>query len=333
MDIEQDNGNINAQILAQTTAEQEQKKRIVRFILACAGVSFPNSTWYVYVIQVLGLAAQGWVLYILISFLKIYANNDDIDGRLIVQLQTFYILDLFIQVFPWCYLCFLTRSSERQYLDKIIENLTVKWWMVAVPFVPNLAIALLVSLWRGGAIWFFFLFFLFLPASISILMLFAYVAEFEKNLPMIRSINDIKENVLTYQKETREKIKLMNIALLIPNVSFWAFITLDFFWLMVDNLENNYTHDAVFYAIVTVFNLLFTLSFLVPPVAFTHVVNDFVTRLDKQFCEEDNGVLGWLRSSKHGWEVFSVEMSPEMMTRILYVVVGACLTYFSKKIF
>ena len=114
MDIEQDNGNINAQILAQTTAEQEQKKRIVRFILACAGVSFLNSTWYVYVIQVLGLAAQGWVLYML--SLNI--------------LRTFYMLNLFIQVFPWCYLCFLTRSSERQYLDKIIENLTVKWWML-----------------------------------------------------------------------------------------------------------------------------------------------------------------------------------------------------------
>ena len=320
MDIEQDNGNINAQILAQTTAEQEQKKRIVRFILACAGVSFPNSTWYVYVIQVLGLAAQGWVLYML--SLNI--------------LRTFYMLNLFIQVFPWCYLCFLTRSSERQYLNKIIENLTVKWWMVAVPFVPNLAIALLVSLQRGGAIGFFFVFFLFLPASISILMLFAYVAEFEKNLPMIRSINDIKENVLTYQKETREKIKLMNIALLIPNVSLWAFITLYFFWLMVDDLENNYYASKDFpwyYAIGTVFNLLFTLSFLVPSVAFTHVVNDFVTRLDKQFCEEDNGVLGWLRSSKHGWEVFSVEMSPKMMTRILYVVMGACLIYFSKKIF
>ena len=47
-------------ILARTTAEQERKTRWVRCALALlVGVSFPNSAWYVYALQVVGLGAQG----------------------------------------------------------------------------------------------------------------------------------------------------------------------------------------------------------------------------------------------------------------------------------
>ena len=62
MELEDGNGNINEHILARTTAEQERKTRWVRCGIALVGVSFPNSAWYVYAIQVLGLLCQTGVL-------------------------------------------------------------------------------------------------------------------------------------------------------------------------------------------------------------------------------------------------------------------------------
>ena len=70
MEIEDgvEHDNINAHILARTTAEQERKTRWVRCALALlVGVSFPNSAWYVYVLQVIGLGAKGWCLYVWIK--------------------------------------------------------------------------------------------------------------------------------------------------------------------------------------------------------------------------------------------------------------------------
>ena len=72
----------------------------------------------------------------------------------------------------------------------------------------------------------------------SILLLFAYVVEFEKQLPIIESIEDIKDKVLRYEKDIQDKIFKINIGLILPNVIFWAFVTLDDLWFMVDNIEN-----------------------------------------------------------------------------------------------
>ena len=69
-----------------------------------------------------------------------------------------------------------------------------------------------------------------LPSSISILLVFAYVVEFEKQLPMIESIDDIKEKILRYETEIQDKINLINWGLILPNVIFWVFETLDVFW-------------------------------------------------------------------------------------------------------
>ena len=88
MELEDGNGNINEHILARTTAEQERKTRVVRCGIALVGVSFPNSAWYVYVIQVLGLAGQGWSLYAWINLQDYYATNDEIDDELDTQTQT-----------------------------------------------------------------------------------------------------------------------------------------------------------------------------------------------------------------------------------------------------
>ena len=70
--------NIEAHILARTTAEQERKTRWVRCALALlVGVSFPNSAWYVYALQVVGLGTQGWGLYVLIHWDDYGATHDD----------------------------------------------------------------------------------------------------------------------------------------------------------------------------------------------------------------------------------------------------------------
>ena len=87
MELEDGNGNINEHILARTTAEQERKTRWVRCGIALVGVSFPNSAWYVYVIQVLGLAGQGWSLYVWIYWEDYLATNDEIDDEYDAQYQ------------------------------------------------------------------------------------------------------------------------------------------------------------------------------------------------------------------------------------------------------
>ena len=142
MDIEDGvvHDNIDAHILARTTAEQERKTRWVRCALALVGVSFPNSAWYVYALQVVGLGTQGWSLYVWINGEDYVATNDEIDDELDAQYQTGYLLAIFIQVFPWCFLCYLTRSDERHFLNDVIKNLTMPWWMYLLPFVANLAI-------------------------------------------------------------------------------------------------------------------------------------------------------------------------------------------------
>ena len=80
MEIEDgvEHDNIEAHILARTTAEQERKTRWVRCALALlVGVSFPNSAWYVYALQVVGLGTQGWSLYVYINSDNYYATHDD----------------------------------------------------------------------------------------------------------------------------------------------------------------------------------------------------------------------------------------------------------------
>ena len=70
--------NIEAHILARTTAEQERKTRWVRCALALlVGVSFPNSAWYVYALQVVGLGTQGWCLSVWVYFEDNDATHDD----------------------------------------------------------------------------------------------------------------------------------------------------------------------------------------------------------------------------------------------------------------
>ena len=52
------------------------------------------------------------------------ATNDEIDDESDAQGQTNILLTIFIQVFPWCFLCYLTRSNERHTLNDIMKKLT-----------------------------------------------------------------------------------------------------------------------------------------------------------------------------------------------------------------
>ena len=320
--------NMNAHILARTTAEQERKTRWVRCALALVGVSFPDSAWYVYALQVVGLGTQGFVLIYLIYAEDQVATYDDIDDEVDVQAQTNMLLRIFIQVFPWCFLCYLTRSHERHTLNDMVKNLTMPWWMYVLPFVANLATCVENAAIPGQrAFWFFVGLITWLPASMSILPVFAYVLEFEKQLPTIESIEDIKDKVLRYETTIQDKIFKINVGLIIPNVLFWLFLTLDSFWYMVDYIKYKYYYEAVLYGFITVFNFLFALTFLLPPVYHTYVMNKFVSTLDKTYCGEDAGnVLPWLKDKESGWKTAYILISPMLLARICYVVGAAILT-------
>ena len=165
-----------------------------------------------------------------------------------------------------------------------------------------------------------------LPSCIAILLVFAYVVEFEKQLPVIESIDDIKDKILRYETEIQDKINKINWGLILPNVIFWVFLTLDSFWLMVDFIENQTYDWAVYNGLYTFFNFLYALTFLIPPVYFTYVMNTFVSNLDKQYCEQDTGVLGWLRNKKLGWNLIFINISPQLFGRLGAVLGAAVLT-------
>ena len=318
--------NIEAHILARTTAEQERKTRWVRCALALlVGVSFPNSAWYVYALQVVGLGTQGWGLYVWIHFEDYLATHDD---EYDVQNQTNDLLVIFAQVFPWCFLCYLTRSHERHTLNDMVKNLTMHWWMYVLPFVANLAICVEDAAIPGDrTLWFFTQLFNQLPASMSILLVFAYVVEFEKQLPIIESIEDIKDKVLRYEKDVQGKVFLINIGLILPNVIFWVFQTLDNFWFMVDQIEYKYYDWAVYNGLWTFFNFLFALTFLLPPVYHTYVMKKFVSSLDTAYCGEDTAnVLGWLSRKELGWKTAYILISPTLLARMCYVIGAGILT-------
>ena len=127
--------------------------------------------------------------------------------------------------------------------------------------------------------------------------------EFEKQLPIIESIEDIKDKVLRYEKDIQDKIFKINIGLILPNVIFWAFVTLDDLWFMVDNTENKQYDGAVNHGFITFFNFLFALTFLLPPVYHTSVMNKFVSSLDTAYCGEDTAnVLGWMSRKELRWK-------------------------------
>ena len=208
----------------------------------------------------------------------------------------------------------------------MVKNLTMPWWMYVLPFAANLAICVEEAA-GWGVFWFFLNLISQNPACTSILLLFAYVVEFEKQLPIIESIEDIKDKVLRYEEDIKDKIFKINIGLILPNVIFWEFFTLDQFWFLVDMIENKHYDWAVFFVFFTFFSFLFALSFLLPPVYHTNVMKKFVSNLDTTFCGEDTAnVLGWLSRKELGWKVFSAEMSPQLLKRIVYVIGVGILT-------
>ena len=208
----------------------------------------------------------------------------------------------------------------------MVKNLTMPWWMYVLPFAANLAICVEEAA-GWGVFWFFLNLISQNPACMSILLLFAYVVEFEKQLPIIESIEDIKDKVLRYEKDIQDKIFKINIGLILPNVIFWAFVTLDDLWFMVDNIENKQYDGAVNHGFITFFNFLFALTFLLPPVYHTSVMNKFVSSLDTAYCGEDTAnVLGWLSRKELGWKTAYILISPMLLARICYVTGVAILT-------
>ena len=184
----------------------------------------------------------------------------------------------------------------------MVKNLTMPWWMYVLPFAANLAICVEEAA-GWGVFWFFLNLISQNPACMSILLLFAYVVEFEKQLPITESIEDIKDKVLRYEKDIQDKIFKINIGLILPNVIFWAFVTLDDLWFMVDNIENKQYDGAVNHGFITFFNFLFALTFLLPPVYHTSVMNKFVSSLDTAYCGEDTAnVLGWMSRKELRWK-------------------------------
>ena len=123
------------------TVDQE-KTCVIRCVLALAGVSFPNSASCVYVIQVFGLLLQAGVLLWLILNEDYYANVEEghkttnanatitIDDERDIQIQAHILLVALIQVFPWCFLCYLTRPNERHCLDQAVCFVSCPFFLI-----------------------------------------------------------------------------------------------------------------------------------------------------------------------------------------------------------
>ena len=208
----------------------------------------------------------------------------------------------------------------------------MSWWMYLMPFVANLAICVEVAAVYSSAFIFFIQFINQLPSSVAILLVFAYVVEFEKQLPVIENYDDIRDNIMRYEKEIQEKINKINWGFILPNIIFWVFVMLDGFWITANDIENQDYDWAVYDGLITFFAFLFALTFLIPTIYFTYVMNTFVSNLDKQYCKETGNVLPWLKSKELGWKLLYILMSPELFGKLGATLGAAVLTGLAKLI-
>jgi hypothetical protein len=89
--------------------------------------------------------------------------------------------------------------------------------------------------------------------------------------------------------------------------------------------------EAVGFGLDTFYAFLYALTFLIPPVYFTYVMNTVVANLDKQYCEQDTGnVLSWLKEKQLGWKVLYILISPQLFGRLGAVLGAAVLTGLAK---
>lgn len=306
---------------------QTRMRRIFEYALACVGVSFSNSPWHVYALQLVGMGSQVWVLYFSMSEEYHYTRREGSTANF--QQQTFWLVEVLILTLPSMFLWHLTRcSSERAELRHVVSNPDVSAWMVVMAFIANVGIAATGGFFLGSWVQFSYRFIVLLPSSLALLLCFGYSIEWSKRVPVVDSVGELDDKVVAYEAATRAKIAILNRGFIVPNAVLLFFWTADTFWVLVDyvhgeNFDDQLSHseNMIGEGLLVAFAIVHFVALLLPPAHHTSNMDAFVANLDREFCKTEGatGVLLWLNRQRLGWKVFAVVISPEFLLRVAYV--------------
>ena len=328
---------IDRKVRAGTKCDQIQEQS-VQFLLAASGLCLPDSPWYMYLLALAGLMGQGTCYWYMLT--QEESKADSITSHGDVKWQIDDIFDILQQLAPWGFLLYLTRSDLHTEFEDMMKRVQFKRWMVALALLPTLGVALTCSAFYESAFWFFYGVLANLPASLGILVCFAYVEDF--GLPdELNSVEDLLSRVGAYEAAIKTKIMWLNITFIIPNFILWFFLTMDTFWGLFDRFQGQYddyftaTGNFAFSGLIIFFNVIFLIAFMVPPAYQTSMMNTFVADMDKKYCEAGYsksypGALVWLRNKELGWTVFGITMSPANLRRALSTTGALLLTCIAK---
>ncbi len=329
------------------TNDQAMRLRILQLTLALVGVSLKGSPCGVHALQIFSLLCQLGVLWSLVFFLWLVAETGDDYSIVYREREDSYLTSaVLIMVAPLVFLHYVAHSEEcSKALLAATKTVVLKWWHVAFPLVPPLGLAVNAASFSGWVFWFYtllvliFYIIVFLPSGVGIMVCFVYAQSFTDALPREKKLEDLKEPILRHMEQTQERIKVLNKAFVLPNITIWLFYTFINLWELVDfGLEEGKEYsgakiqteaeDALWFILC----VLMMLVLVLPPSEYTKSVESYVLGLVVQHCDDsaNMGYFHWLEKLRMGWTVFSVEITRKTVGRLFYLLVIAAITVTSR---
>ena len=302
-------------------------------------------------LQWLGLGGHGYAVYKFdISYMEDYAHAaelDDKDERMgptqLVQYQTSYVLDMLIQVVPMAFLFYLTRSREAGDCFRMIERVPLKWWLVAVPLIGPLGMAI-TNAATYGPLWFFFDFAAQIPFSLALLLCLAYAVDF--GAPSVESLEALKPKVTDFQAINEPRILMMNLGLIGPMVLVKGCQAVNDVWRVASFIVGEDLDDddvakkelIIGFSLCACFHVAAMFCLLAPAAYHTATMTDFVKEMSSRYCDAGGfgapcpGSLRWVEKQFLGWAVLGVKITPALLAKMGTTVFTAAYLFYSNAV-
>ena len=320
---------------------------------ALAGIPLPESIapFYLYVIQWFGLAGHGILVYafniLLMESNAERAELDDKDSRMgptqLAQAQTGNVLSILVQVVPMAFLFYLTRSRDADNCFRMLERVHIKWWMVAVPWIAPLGLAVMASAIYGTSLPFFLNVICESPLSLALMLCLAYAVDF--GAPSVESLEALKPKVSAFQATNEPKISAMNMGFIGPMVLVKTYQAINYAWVLAsvaggNELDDEFSKDQLILrdALFIFFNIATVFCLLAPAVYHTATMTKFVQEMSGRYSDAKGpgapcpGSLAWLKDEPIGWAVLGVKITPALLAKMGTTVFTAAYLFYSRAI-
>ena len=349
-----------------------RNRRFFAVVCVVAGIPLPGSKWWcgLYPLQLVGLGAQVYFLWAHLQYnIEGFDAKNGWQGQ--ANLGVLLVLDILQPLVPMAFLFYLTRSKQqRRDLERMVDRAALRWWMVVLPLVSPLGLAISNAAFPPPSVdWFFIAFFTDFPAYVCILVCFAYVLD--RGAPHVESIDDLIAQVEAFEEANKEKMALFNKGLIYPMVAVKAVDALDVFWDLfyyyaamenesdedgaddgaddraddgaddggddfTDNRWDSTTVDIEYYGLLLFFCITFMFSYLLPLVHHTVIMNAFRFKTITKYAKEGNpaepcpGAVQWLSLQSLGWKAFFTTISPQPCGRVLLALATAIVAFLTR---